>query len=67
MTAQELPDASGSSFDVPDGLKNGIYRCDGSKALGIDAHDEKERKGSGIPNRPVASWVHWVHDGINDG
>ena len=44
MTAEELPDASGSSFDVPEGAKNEIYRCDGFKALGIDAHDEKERK-----------------------
>ena len=59
MTAEELPDATGFSFDVPEGVKNGICRCDGFKALGIDAHDEKERKESGIPNQPAASWVHW--------
>ena len=58
MTAEELPDASGFSFDVPEGVKNVIYHHDGFKALGKDAHDEKERKGSGIPNNPVASWVH---------
>ena len=63
MTAQELPDASGFSFDEPEGAKNGIYRYDGCKALGMDAHDEKERKESGIPNNPVASWVRWVHPG----
>ena len=70
MTAEELPDASGFSFDVPEGVKNGIYCYDGFKALGIDAHDEKERKESGIPNKPVASWVqclHWVRDGTNVG
>ena len=43
MTAEELPDASGFSFDVPEGVKNGIYCYDGFKALGIDAHDEKKR------------------------
>lgn len=37
MTAEELPDASGFSFDVPEGTKNVIYRYDGFKALGIDA------------------------------
>ena len=26
MTAEELPDASGFSFDEPEGAKNGIYR-----------------------------------------
>ena len=70
MTAEELPDASSFSFDVPEGAKNVIYRYDGFKALGIDAHDEKERKESGIPNKPVASWVqclHWVRDGTNVG
>ena len=27
MTAEELPDAPGFSFDVPEGAKNVIYRC----------------------------------------
>ena len=44
MTAEELPDASGFSFDVPEGVKNVIYHHDGFKALGKDAHDEKERR-----------------------
>ena len=44
MTAEELPEASGFSFDVPEGAKHEIYRCVGFKALGIDAHDEKERR-----------------------
>ena len=44
MTAEELPDASCFSFDVPEGAKNVIYRYNGFKALGIDAHNEKERK-----------------------
>ena len=44
MTAEELPEASGFSFDVPEGVKNGINRYDGFKAPGTDAHDEKERR-----------------------
>lgn len=55
MTAQELSDASGFSFDVPEGAKNELYHYYGFKALGIDAHDEKERKESEIPSNPVAS------------